>query len=125
MKTIPLFKGTPPRFNPPVPRTTRKGIEAEITAEYYFTAAEGAEFSKMAGRIKEVDDNVALSVLTFCVLVLRNGFTVTGESSCVSPADFDAELGRRLAREHAVSKLWPVFDYMSMSAMKQEHCSTL
>ena len=40
--------------------------------------------------------------LTFCVLVLRNGFTVTGESACASPENFDAEIGRRIARENAV-----------------------
>src|SRR5438270_1281596 len=29
------------------------------------------------------------------LLVLRNGFTVTGESACASPENFDAEIGRK------------------------------
>lgn len=56
-----------------------------------------------------------LSLLTFCVLVLRNGFTVTGESACASPENFDAELGRKIARANAVNKVWPLMGY----ALKQ------
>lgn len=53
----------------------------------------------------------ALKLLTFCVLVLRNGFTVTGESACASPENFDAELGRIIARQNAVQKMWPLMGY--------------
>ena len=52
-----------------------------------------------------------LGLLTFCVLVLKNGFTVTGESACASPENFDAEIGRRVARENAKQKLWPLLGY--------------
>ena len=52
-----------------------------------------------------------LSLLTFCVLVLRNGFTVTGESACASPENFDAEIGRQIARQNAVSRIWPLMGY--------------
>lgn len=46
-----------------------------------------------------------LTLLTFCVLVLKNGFTVTGESACASPENFDAEIGRKIARQNAVQKI--------------------
>lgn len=52
-----------------------------------------------------------LRLLTFCVLVLKNGFTVTGESACASPENFNAEIGRRIARENAVAKVWPLMGY--------------
>lgn len=52
-----------------------------------------------------------LSLLTFCVLVLQNGFTVTGESACASPENFDAEVGRKIARQNAVNKIWPLMGY--------------
>lgn len=93
------------------PRVTPDDIEANIVGEYYFTADEGAEFAKAAGRISEVSDNIALSLLTFCVLVLKNGFTVTGESACASPENFDAEIGRKIARQNAVQKIWPLMGY--------------
>lgn len=93
------------------PRVTPADIEANIVGEYYFTAAEGAEFSKMVRRIEEVEDNIALSLLTFCVLVLKNGFTVVGHSACASPENFDAEIGRKIARENAVREIWPLMGY--------------
>lgn len=49
--------------------------------------------------------------LTVCCLTLRNGFTVTGESACASPENFDAEIGRKIARENARSKIWQLEGY--------------
>ncbi len=54
---------------------------------------------------------LSLGLLTFCVLVLRNGFTVTGESACASPENFDAGIGRKVARENAINKIWPLLGY--------------
>jgi len=92
------------------PRVTPADIEANIASEHYFTAAEGC-----AGHCNmnaPVDAWVQpLQLLTFCVLVLKNGFTVTGESACASPENFDAEIGRRIARQNAVSKVWPLLGY--------------
>ena len=51
------------------------------------------------------------TTLTVCCLKLRNGFTVTGESACASPENFDAELGRKIARQNAVQKMWPLMGY--------------
>lgn len=45
------------------------------------------------------------------MLTLQNGFTVTGESACASPENFDAELGRKIARQSAVAKIWPLMGY--------------
>ncbi len=36
--------------------------------------------------------------LTVCVLSLANGFTVTGESACASPSNYNAAIGNALAR---------------------------
>jgi hypothetical protein len=91
------------------PRITPADIEASISSEHYFTAYGGAK----SGRITRDEplDSAALKLLTFCVLVLRNGFTVTGESACVSPENFDAELGRKIARQNAASKVWLLMGY--------------
>jgi hypothetical protein len=92
------------------PRVTPADIESNIASEFYFTASQGVlGASQMgttpAGRAKSLD------YLTFCVLVLRNGFTVTGESACASPENFDAEIGRTIARANAVQKIWPLMGY--------------
>jgi len=100
------------------PRITPADIEANILSEHYFTAAAGVEGELRFGDPKDSDSSVypeSLKLLTFCVLVLRNGFTVTGESACASPENFDAELGRMIAKEHAVNKIWPLLGF----ALKQ------
>jgi hypothetical protein len=40
------------------------------------------------------------------VLVLHNGFEILGSSACVDPANYDHEIGRKIAREDAINKLW-------------------
>ena len=97
------------------PRVTPADIDANITSEHYFTAADGVlganpAFEPAYERLN-FEIPPALELLTFCVLVLSNGFTVTGESACASPENFDAEIGRKIARENAVKKIWPLMGY--------------
>lgn len=47
-----------------------------------------------------------------CELTLRNGFTVRGEAATVSKANFDHEIGQRISRENARSKVWEVEGYL-------------
>ncbi|MEN6540881.1 MAG: Gp49 family protein [Mizugakiibacter sp.] len=97
------------------PRVTQADIEAAISEEFYFTARDGvtgARYNEVPRQFTGIDTSPPpLSLLTFCVLVLTNGFTVTGESACVSPENFDAELGRKYAREKAVEKLWTLLGF--------------
>lgn len=53
----------------------------------------------------------SLGMLTFCVLVLRNGFTVTGENACSDVERFDPKIGRKIAREDAINKVWSLMKY--------------
>lgn len=101
------------------PRITPADIEENIASEHYFTAADGVT-GQIWHEVAVNDDEVILArdglnkslcLLTFCVLVLRNGFTVTGESACASPENFNAATGRRVARTHAVDKIWPLMGY--------------
>ena len=99
-------------------RVTPADIEANIASEHYFTAKDGCTGALVnetyVGKECPVVDDLdlhPLSLLTFCVLVLRNGFIVTGESACASPENFDAEIGRKVARANAVQKIWPLMGY--------------
>jgi hypothetical protein len=85
------------------PRVTPARIEEVIVSEHYFTAAEG---------VRILPEDSPLHCLTFCVLVLKNGYTVTGESACASPENFDAELGRQIARRNAQEKIWGLEGYL-------------
>ena len=91
------------------PRVTPKDIADNIASEHYFTAYEGAKSRRITR--DEPKDSDALKLLTFCVLVLRSGFTVTGESACASPENFDRDVGRKIAFENAKQKLWPLMGY--------------
>ena len=93
------------------PRITPAHIQAAIESAYYFTAEHGAHAASIDGECDPPLYDGPLSLLTFCVLVLRNGFTVTGESACASPENFDAELGRKIARRNAEAKIWPLLGY--------------
>ena len=108
------------------PRVTMEDIQENIRSEHYFTANQGVigcHSAAAAGTyeegelrpVKTVYAPAELELLTICVLVLRNGFTVTGESACASPENFDAELGRKIARQNAIQKVWPLMSY----ALKQ------
>ena len=92
------------------PRVTPADIEANIVQTHYFTASDGCHCVYQGGPEFQATSN-ALDLLTFCVLVLRNGFTVTGESACASRENFDAEIGRNIARANAVAKIWPLLGF--------------
>lgn len=111
------------------PRITPDDIEANIVSEHYFTALDalngagsddhtGSAFDTIRDESDLVIVETALKLLTFCVLVLKNGFTVTGESACASPENFNAELGRKIARENAINKVWPLMGYELKSKLQ-------
>lgn len=109
------------------PRITPAAIEANIASEHYFTADQGARHAfldAVAGNNGQIpaEDHAPLatelSLLTFCVLVLKNGFTVTGESACASPENFDAAIGRKIARQNAAQKIWPLMGYELRSKLQ-------
>ena len=96
------------------PRITPADIEANIDRVHYFTANDG-----IRGATGISDDREPVRLLTFCVIVLKNGFTVTGESACASPENFDAEIGKKIARQNAVQKIWPLMGYELRSKLAE------
>jgi len=108
------------------PRVTLADVEAAIASEHYFTAQHGVdgamaqlelhqrhhEYDTLTQRPPAITSFQALSLMTFCVLVLRNGTKIVGvNTGPVSPENFDAEIGRTYAREHAVDQVWPLLGY--------------
>lgn len=93
------------------PRITPGDIEMNIASEVSFVAG---------SVLKDVPIHDNLNLLTFCIITLKNGFTVTGESACASPKNFDAELGRKIARQNAISKVWPLMGYALKEKMHHE-----
>ena len=94
------------------PRITPDVIDAQIVSVYYLNVAEAVE-------IVHGKSDDSLRVLTLCILVLRNGFTVIGESACASPENFDPEIGRKLAYENARNKIWLLEGYRLKSELSK------
>lgn len=64
-------------------------------------------------KIKKVEFHVfPESCLTVCCMTLENGFTVTGESACASPTNFNQEIGEKIAKETARNKIWVLEGYL-------------
>lgn len=100
------------------PRVTPADIEANIASEHFFTALDGRNgainYGTYVGRETPAEgdaDLAQLALLTFCVLVLKNGFTCVGKSACASPENFNAEIGRNAARAKAIDEVWNVMGY--------------
>lgn len=85
-------------------RVTPADIEANIACEFSFTVGNAA-------RALNCPVSESADLLTISVLTLKNGFTVTGESACASPENFDAEIGNKIARANAVNKIWPLLGF--------------
>lgn len=90
---------------PPLPNNEKRGKTMEkLTYEHIQSVIKSVEY-------------VQVGVLTICVLTLQNGFTVTGESACLSLATFDAEIGRKIARDNAEDKIWQLEGYLAKQRM--------
>lgn len=97
------------------PRVTPAALKDEIASAHYFTGADGvtgAKFNAVPRLTVGIDTSpTPLRLLTFCVLVLRNGFTVHGVSACASPENYNKEIGERIARENAEREIWPLLGF--------------
>jgi hypothetical protein len=84
-----------------------KGLTApRITPERIDSVIRGEDYHVFPG-----------TTVTICLLHLANGFTVTGESACASPENFDAEVGRAIAKRNARDKIWALEGYLLRAAI--------
>lgn len=55
-----------------------------------------------------------------CELILKNGFSVRGEGSAVSKANFNEEIGRTVSRQNAREKIWQLEGYLLQEKLYKE-----
>lgn len=81
-----------PKPTAPIPsKVTAADLEAEIANEQYATIAPRT---------------------TVCTLTVKNGFVLIGvNEGPVDPANFDAEQGKKYARQKAIDQLWPLLGF--------------
>lgn len=95
---------------------TKEHLESIIEGMYFINPAEAVKMSNT----NAIKYRNTLGLLTICVLVLKTGFTVTGESACVDPTNFNKKLGQKLAYENAFEKLWPLEGYLLKQQMHEQ-----
>ena len=86
------------------PRVSLEEVESSIRSEHYFQAGDAANTDLAINT--SIDVPASLDRLTFCVLVLKNGYTVTGEATCTYPGNYHMEYARKRARDRAIEKVW-------------------
>lgn len=86
------------------PRVSLADMEAKIAHKYEFVMGDAIDAMHMPVRNE-------LSVMSVCVIVMQNGFTLIGKSAPASAANFDRALGKRFAYEDAIRQLWPLEGY--------------
>lgn len=92
-----------------VPATDEQNQEAAIAK---VSTAPRITLDKRDAEIKEKTFHVFPdTMLTICVITLKNGFTVTGESACASKANFNKQIGEEIAERNAKDKIWAFLGY--------------
>lgn len=98
------------------PRVSLADMEGKIKRQHFFTADQGVT----AAEDTVSYDGDPLKLLTICILVMENGFTVIGKSAPASPENFDAEKGRTFAYDDAINQLWPLEGYALRERLSAE-----
>lgn len=94
------------------PRVSLADIEAAIAFRYDVNGWKAAETTAQNGTVAgDMMSAQQLGLLSICLVVLKNGFTVIGKSAPASPENFNADLGRKLAYEDAVRQIWPLMGF--------------
>lgn len=105
------------------PRVRLDDIKAAIDHVLYSTASKLLPETTETGSSEDRAYG-PLSLLTLCVVVMTNGFTIVGKSAPASPENFDAELGKKLAYEDAVRQIWPLMGFALRDRLHRDQTDT-
>ena len=94
-------------------RVSLADIENAIADCLFFTGQDAADIHRRLDSAASIAPGtvMALSLLSVCIVVLKNGFTVIGKSACADPKNFDPAFGRHLAYEDAIRQIWPLMGF--------------
>lgn len=90
------------------PRVSLDDMKSKIAREHYINVG---QVLRAAEHPMEPCGEDPLDILTICILVMQNGFTVIGKSAPASPENFDPGKGQTFAYEDAIKQLWPLEGY--------------
>lgn len=99
---------------------SKESIEAKIKSVYYFNGADAVKSALVNPSALPADDLANLGLVTYCVIILENGFKVEGVSACVDPTIYDEWKGRQYAYENAFNKIWELEGYLLRQALHEQ-----
>ncbi len=73
----------------------------KVTKEYIESKIKGVTFTLLPNKRT-----------TVAQITLENGFTVEGQSACVSLENYNKELGEQIAFDNAFEKVWELEGYL-------------
>jgi len=71
-----------------------------VTKEYMESRIVSKDFTRMG------------ETVTHCRIILDNGYSVSGESACVNAANYNQQIGEKIAYDNAFRQLWPLFGFL-------------
>lgn len=80
----------------------------KITKEFLDSEIIAVEYKRLSER------------LTHCTITVKNGFEFTGESVCVDPANYNEEIGNKIAYDNAFDKMWMPYGFLLRQKMYDE-----
>lgn len=99
---------------------SKESIEAKIKSVYYFNGADAVKSAFVNPSALPADDLANLGLVTYCIIILENGFKVEGVSACVDPTIYDEWKGRQYAYENAFNKIWELEGYLLRQALHEK-----
>jgi hypothetical protein len=103
------------------PRVTLDAIHDAIATVYYTTGeriAQHAASTVHAGKDRPFPPNLA--VFTLCMVVMKNGFIVTGQSAPASVENFKEEIGRKNAYDNCIKQMWVLMGFALRDVLHHE-----
>lgn len=88
------------------PRVALSDIQQAIAHVVYQSGWGFTDGSELTVKQRE-----SLGVLTICLVVMKNGFTVIGKAAPASPENYNFEVGRKFAYEDAIRQIWPLMGF--------------
>ncbi len=101
--------------NNEIPRLTKKQLEDKIVAVRWVFGSECSPDRFAEGHEKDKSTDC----LTLCIITLQNGYTVTGQSACLSREIYDVEVGKELAYNDAFREIWTLEGYLLKEKLYQ------
>lgn len=99
---------------------SKESIEDKIKSVYYFNGADAVKTAFVDPSALPADDLANLGLVTYCIIILENGFKVEGVSACVDPTIYDEWKGRQYAYENAFDKIWEMEGYLLRQVLHEQ-----